>query len=280
MNAQCNNVTWISIGEKTDFADKMEYTGKNLNFLQGIPFLTRLIKRIPSPCALCHSNSRDGICDDCYRRYFASHVPRCTICGNPLPFHDPDIPDLCCGNCLKNLPSFDETVVATDYEPPLDQLVHLLKFQFNLEMAPIMGKLIAGAMHEKNLESLPDYLIAVPLGKQRLIERGFNQSLEIAKTFSRQIKVGLVFDMVERNRETEKQSIVSLKERKKNIHKAFRIVDAKRHLIEDRHIGIVDDVMTTGDTLEEIAIILKKAGARRITNFVFARTPPKNMQEI
>lgn len=252
----------------------------NLNFLQDIPFLARLIKCIPSPCALCHSNSSDGICDDCYSRYFASYIPRCTICGNALPFHDPDIRDLCCGDCLRKLPSFDETIVATDYEPPLDQLVHLLKFQFNLAMAPIMGKLIAGAMHEKPLESLPDYLIAVPLGKQRLIERGFNQSLEIAKTFSRLIKVDLVFDMVERNRETEKQSTVSLKERKKNVHKAFRIVDTKRHLIENRHIGIVDDVMTTGDTLEEIAIILKKAGARRITNFVFARTPPKNMQEI
>ena len=252
----------------------------NLNFLQGISFLTGLIKHIPSPCALCHSSSHDGICDDCYHRYFASQSSRCSTCGNALPYHGPDNENLLCGNCIKKLPSFDETIVVTDYEPPMDQLVHLLKFNANLAMAPIMGKLIVKAMERKSLESRPDYLVAVPLGKQRLIERGFIQSLEIARTLSRSIKVDLAFDLIERNRETEKQSTVSFRERKKNVHNAFRIVDANRYLIQDSHIGIIDDVMTTGDTLEEIAAVLKKAGARRITNFVFARTPPKNPQEI
>lgn len=252
----------------------------NFDFLQGIPLLASLIKHIPSPCALCHSNSNNGICDDCYNRYLTSQLPRCSTCGNTLPFHDIDNTNLLCGDCVKKPPSFDETIIATDYEPPLDQLVHLLKFHANLAMAPVMGKLIVRAFQKKAVVSLPDYLIAVPLGKRRLIERGFNQSLEIARTLSRSMKVDLVFDMIERNRETEKQSTMSLKERKKNIHKAFSVIDENRHLIEGSHIGIIDDVMTTGDTLEEIALELKKAGARRITNFVFARTPPKNLQEI
>lgn len=252
----------------------------NFNFLQGIPFLSGLIKRIPSPCALCHSNSQDGICDDCYRRYFARQIPRCSTCANTLPFHEPDNENLLCGDCIKKRPSFDETIVATDYEPPLDQLVHLLKFHANLAMAPLLGKLIVKAMANRVPESFPEYLIAVPLGKQRLIDRGFNQSVEIAKTLSRSLKVELIFDLVERSRETEKQSTVSFNERKKNVHNAFGIVDANFHLIKNSHIGIIDDVMTTGDTLEEMAVLLKKAGARRITNFVFARTPPKNLQEI
>ena len=251
----------------------------NFGFLQRIPFLSGLLKHIPSPCALCHSDSQDGICDDCYRHYFAPKIPRCSICANALLFHDPENEHLLCGDCVKKLPSFDETIVATDYEPPLDQLVHLLKFHANLAIAPIMGKLIAKAAKEKTGGSVPDCLIAVPLGKRRLIERGFNQSLEIAKTLSRSIKVDLIFDLLERSRETEKQSTISFKERKKNVRNAFNVVKKNRHLIENRHIGIIDDVMTTGHTLEEMAVLLKKAGARRITNFVFARTPPKNLQE-
>lgn len=252
----------------------------NFNFLQRIPLLTGIIRHIPSPCALCHSNSRDGICEDCYHRYFSRECPRCSKCANALPYHDPDTGHLLCGECVKKPPSFDETIVATDYEPPLDQLVHLLKFHANLAMAPIMGKLINRAPALKAMQCLPDFLIAVPLGKQRLIDRGFNQSLEIGRILSRSLKTDLVFDLVERIRETEKQSTVSFKERKKNVHNAFRIMDANRHLIENSHIGIVDDVMTTGHTLEEIAVLLKKGGARRITNFVFARTPSKNLQEI
>ncbi len=258
----------------------MEYMTMNFNFLQCIPFLTGLIKNIPSPCALCHSDSSDGICDDCYHRYFSVQCPRCSKCANALPFHDPENENLLCGDCVKKFPSFDETIVAIDYEPPLDQLVHLLKFHANLSMAPIMGKLIVKAIGKNRRPVCPDFLIAVPLGKRRLIERGFNQSLEIAKTLSRSLKANLVFDLVERNRETEKQSTISFKERKKNVRNAFGIVEANRHLIDNSHIGIIDDVMTTGDTLEEIAALLKKAGAARITNFVFARTPPKNLQEI
>lgn len=280
MNSQCNNDVWDGIDKKTDSTDKMEYMMMNFNFLQGIPFLAGLIKSTPSPCALCHQDSRDGICNDCYRRYFSPQLPRCSKCADALPFHDPENENLLCGDCVKKLPSFDETIVVTDYEPPLDQLVHLLKFQAQLVMAPIMGKLIYKTMEKKGRAIRPDYLIAVPLGKKRLIERGFNQSLEMAKTLSRSLDVDLVYDLVERKRETEKQSTISFKERKKNVRNAFGIVETNKHLIENSHIGVIDDVMTTGNTLEEIAALLKKAGAGRITNFVFARTPPKNFQEV
>ena len=195
----------------------MEYMTMNFNFLQCIPYLTGLIKNIPSPCALCHSDSNDGICDDCYHRYFSAQYPRCSKCANTLPFHDPENENLLCGDCVKKLPSFDETIVAIDYEPPLDQLVHLLKFHANLTMAPIMGKLIVKAIRKNRRPVCPDFLIAEPLGKRRLIERGFNQSLEIAKTLSRSLKADLVFDLVERIRETEKQSTISFKERKKKL---------------------------------------------------------------
>lgn len=251
----------------------------NFNFLQCIPFLTGLIKNIPSPCALCHSDSNDGICDDCYHRYFSAQCPRCSKCANTLPFHDSENENLLCGDCVKKLPSFDETIVAIDYEPPLDQLVHLLKFHANLTMAPIMGKLRCQEREKRSpvLPRLPHWRTPwkTTIDRKRLQPVSGN-----SQNTSRSLKADLVFDLVERIRETEKQSTISFKERKKNVRNAFGIVETNRHLIHNSHIGIIDDVMTTGETLEEIAALLKKAGAARITNFVFARTPPKNLQEI
>lgn len=149
----------------------------NFNFLQCIPFLTWAHQKPPSPCALCHSDSNDGICDDCYHRYFSAQCPRCSRCANALPFHDPENENLLCGDCVKKLPSFDETIVAIDYEPPLDQLVHLLKFHANLTMAPIMGKLIVKAIGKNRRPVCPDFLIAVPLGKTTTDRKRVSTSL-------------------------------------------------------------------------------------------------------
>lgn len=243
--------------------------------------LTGLFRKTAHPCILCHSPSSNGICDQCHRHYLHASLPRCYRCGNSLPYSDSERNAHLCGECLENLPSFDETVVAVTYEPPLDQLVHLLKFQFRLALAPAMGKLIYQAVAKSGRTSdlYPDFVIAVPLGKNRLIERGFNQSHEIARTLAKSMKIPLLSGLVYRNRETEKQSTVSFQERKKNVHHAFTIAETSRSFIKGKHIGIVDDVMTTGHTLEEMAHLLKKSGAKRITNFVFARTPPKLFQE-
>ncbi len=251
------------------------------NFSCCLTFLTGFFRKAAYPCALCHSSGSDGICASCRHHYLENPLPRCHRCGNTLPHPVAGENVLLCGECQKNLPSFDHTIVAFDYEPPFDQLVHLLKFQFRLALAPLMGKLIYQAFLKsgKTSTSHPDFLIAVPLGKNRLIERGFNQSHEIARTLAKSIKAPLLSDLVYRNRETEKQSTISFHERKKNIHNAFSI--AEKHLlsIKGKHIGIVDDVMTTGHTLEEIACLLKKSGAQRVTNFIFARTLPKTSQE-
>lgn len=171
--------------------------------------------------------------------------------------------------------------MATDYVPPFDFLIHQLKFAHQLALAPLMGKLIGKAVGPQatNEWQAPDILIAVPLGKARLIERGFNQSHEIAKELARSMKLPLYSGLLYRNRETAKQSTISFSERKQNVRNAFTASQDALSIIRGKHIGVVDDVMTTGHTLEEIARILKKAGARYITNFVFARTPSKLLQE-
>ena len=261
---------------------RMLPTAKTMaNYIHCLTGLANFTGKIPCPCVLCHAPSPYGICNSCARHYLGDPVTRCRCCGHDIPKTHTTGQSNLCGACLARPPAFDTTIVATDYVPPFDFLIHQLKFGHQLALAPLMGKLINNAI-ERQADTdwqTPDILIAVPLGKARLIERGFNQSHEIARTLARSIKLPLHTGLIYRNRETAQQSTISFSERKQNVHNAFTVSHDALAVIRGKHIGVVDDVMTTGHTLEEIARILKKAGAGYITNFVFARTPSKLLQE-
>ncbi|WP_371875714.1 ComF family protein [Duganella dendranthematis] len=120
--------------------------------------------------------------------------------------------------------------------------------------------------------ALPALLCSVPLGPRRLAGRGYNQALEIARPLARGLGIALAPQLLHRVRETAAQSSVAPERRQQNIAGAFAVPDAA--LVAGRHIGVVDDVMTSGRTLNEVAATLKRHGAARVSNFVFARTPP------
>ena len=115
----------------------------------------------------------------------------------------------------------------------------------------------------------PDVIAPVPLAGQRLTERGYNQAWQIAKPLARSLQVRSDATLLQRVIHTAPQSRLDLDARRLNAGRAFRVAQAVRGL----HVGIVDDVMTTGATLEALAYTLKAAGARRVTNFVALRTP-------
>ncbi len=182
-----------------------------------------------------------------------------------------------CGDCLARPPAFDATIVATDYAPPVDQLVLALKFGGRLALAPLCASMLHNVLSavSQPLPALPTRLMAVPLGDLRLAERGFNQAFEIAKPLAKALQLPLDRHLVARQRETPAQALLHPDERHKNIRGAFAIPAAAVNRIRGQHIGVVDDVITTGETLNELAATLKRFGASRVTNLVFARTPPK-----
>lgn len=239
--------------------------------------LARLPQLLPSSCALCGEAGRDILCAPCHRRFFTHQHRRCIQCALPIP---PTGKELRCGACLKNRPAFDATIVATDYFAPSDQLVLALKFGGDLRLAPLLAKLIRNAALRDPLPGsdvrlpLPTMLAAVPLGRGRLQERGFNQALEIAKPLARLLDIPFYPHLLERIKETQAQSGLPLAARARNIRKAFVVPYGAMDHVRGRHVGIIDDVMTTGDTLNELAITLKRFGAKRVTNLVFARTLP------
>ena len=175
---------------------------------------------------------------------------------------------------MANPPAFDATIVATDYAAPIDQLVLSLKFGGLLALAPLFAQMLSDEWLrlQNDKAALPSLLTVVPLSPQRLVERGFNQAQEIARPLAHALKIPLEPQLAVRVRDTAAQSMLPPKERRKNIRKAFTVTPNAIERIRGQHVGIVDDVMTTGETLGELAATLKRFGAARVSNFVFARS--------
>ncbi len=195
---------------------------------------------------------------------------RCEFCAIPVgPV------DARCGQCLAQRPAYDSTTVACDYMAPLDQLVLSLKFGQRLPVAAALANLLAASV-KKTVPppEIPDLFIPVPLSRERLAERGFNQALEIARPLAKALNRPISPNLLHRVRHTTAQSLLHPDQRHENIMHAFSPNRRYKDKIVGQHIGVVDDVMTTGATLHEIAACLKRHGAGRVSNFVFARTPP------
>jgi ComF family protein len=222
---------------------------------------------MPSTCALCGGGCDDVVCEACREAYARVRPLRCRQCANPVG-EDAGI----CGACLSAPPAFDATVAAVDYAIPLDQLVLQLKFGARLALAPWFARQIRDAVLARPGLPLPDLLCPVPLGPTRLVERGFNQALEIARPLAAALGVACHPALALRTLDTPAQSGVAPSVRANNVRGAFTVEDLD--LVEGRHVGLVDDVMTSGHTLGELAATFKRFGAARVTNFVFARTPP------
>lgn len=254
---------------------------------------------LPSQCALCGGGCDDVVCAPCREHFCQPAKNRCARCGNPLvtpsfprptpssPRPTPSSPrrrgpqfrehndnkESTCPTCQTYPPHYDATIFAIDYTPPLDHLVLQLKFSARLPLAPWFARMLRDAVLARPGHPLPDLLCPVPLGPNRLVERGFNQALEIARPLAASLGVALQPALASRRVDTRAQSGVSPHERADNIRDAFVIEDPD--LADGRHVGIVDDVMTSGSTLDELAATFKRFGAARVTNLVFARTPPR-----
>ena len=227
---------------------------------------------LPWSCALCQARCDAALCAGCADAYTTAHRPRCPRCANPCAAADAMRP---CGACQAARPAYDATIAAVDYAAPLDQLVLQLKFGAALALAPWLAGALRHAMLTGTRAPLPNLICPVPLSAARLRERGYNQALEIARPLAHSLGVALYPRLAIRVIDTPAQSGVSMAERKRNLRHAFVVAPEAVALLRGQHIGVVDDVMTSGHTLDELAATLKRFGAARVTNLVFARTPPR-----
>ena len=208
-------------------------------------------------CLLCGAESGpELLCAACAAELPALPEP-CPRCALPSPG------GAVCGSCLNRPPHFDTTLALWRYEFPCDRLVQALKYRARLALAGFFAR---------NLASRPlpeiDLVVPMPLHPRRLAERGFNQALEIARGVARHLGRPIEPRGVLRVKNTLPQARLPFDERAKNVRGAFLC----KLDLSGASIAVVDDVMTTGATLNELARVLKRAGATRVENLVIART--------
>lgn len=169
-----------------------------------------------------------------------------------------------CGHCLRHPRPFERTCATYAYAFPLDKLIQALKFDEQL----LLASRLAEAMQEF-IGVRPDCIVPMPLHPERLRQRGFNQSQELARHLARRMGVPLL-NACQRIRNTPPQAGLHWDERKRNLRQAL----VCEQDMSGKHVAMVDDVMTTGASLDELARALRRAGAREVSAWVVARTLP------
>ncbi|KQR60797.1 ComF family protein [Acidovorax sp. Leaf160] len=223
----------------------------------------RRIPAVPSQCAVCHAWPAERLCGDCVAR-FALPRHRCRNCALPLP---PEAVQ--CGRCIRHSPPLDACLAAVDYSYPWAGLLAQFKFQHDPGWAaPLAARLRSAPGVEQALQAA-DWLLPVPLSAERLRERGFNQALLLARQLDR---ARTRSDWLLRLRATEAQSSLTRAQRLRNLRGAFALDPMAAAQLAGRRVVLLDDVMTTGATLQTAALVLRQAGVAHITGLVLART--------
>lgn len=230
--------------------------------------LEAILQRIyPPTCVLCGAPGDDGLdlCRGCradlpYNRHAC---PRCAI---PLPAGQSA--GTRCGPCQRRAPPFAASHAAFRYEDPVPALIGGVKFRGRFNLARLLGQLMALSLLEQGAQR-PELILPVPLHPRRLRERGYNQALELARPISAELGIPTDTATCIRAAYTSAQVGLDDRERRRNVRGAFAVARCPAA----KHVAILDDVVTTGSTVTELALVLRRAGVERVDVWSVARTP-------
>jgi len=214
----------------------------------------------PPRCAACGAYGA-FLCGGCREELPRALPPRCPICWQSQP------QGALCHRCREERPAFEEARSPYVYEGPAGELVHALKYNLLSALAPPMAQLMADHLGEEGMEA--DLVAPVPLYGRRQRVRGYNQSALLAREISRLAGLPLAERALRRRRDTPPQARTADAEaRRRNVAEAF-VADPRR--VKGRRVLVIDDVMTTGATLDACARALRQAGAASVCALTFAR---------
>lgn len=222
-----------------------------------------LAARLPAQCAVCRAWPAQAVCAHCVAR-FAQPVRRCATCALPLP--DERVSQ--CGACLRRPPPLDGCLAATAYGYPWAELIARFKFRHEPGWADCLAGLMRRAPGTEEALARCDWLLPMPLTRERLRTRGFNQALELARRLA---PARTEPAMLLRLRDTPAQSSLPREARLRNVRGAFAPDPLRTPDLRGRRVVLVDDVMTSGATLHAAAQALRDAGAAHVTGLVLAR---------
>lgn len=224
-------------------------------------FVNRIV--LPPVCLICGQHGREGLdcCAGC-EADLPAVAAGCRQCGLPLPEAVEH-----CGRCSRRPPAFEATWPGFEYSGAVEALVHRFKFRHHLAAGRVLAGLTARRLVRLGAPR-PQALVPVPLHWRRRLWRGFNQSEMLARDLSRWLGAIPVADLLVRSRATPSQSALPATRRGGNVRGAFT---ARRRGYRIRHVALIDDVMTTGATLDACARALRQSGVDKVDVWVVAR---------
>jgi ComF family protein len=224
---------------------------------------------LPPQCLSCGGIVADeaGLCAECWDKIGFLGPPACPKCGFPFEFDMGD--DVLCGACLRSPPVFGRCRAAFRYDDHSRKLILDLKYRDRTFLAPALARLLFQAGQE--LFQAVDVIVPVPLHRWRLVRRRFNQSALLAAELGKLSGKTVFADTLLRHRATRRQGGLNRNARRRNVRGAFRIRPAARRQIEGRMVLLIDDVMTTGATVDATARCLLRSGAANVDVLTLAR---------
>ena len=224
---------------------------------------------LPAPCLLCGlANARHPLlCPECAHALpYQSHQPYlCGCCALPMASDAP-----LCGKCLRYPPAFTRSCIPFTYDYPFDFLIQQFKYRRQLSSGKVLARLLAEhCKHER-----PDFLVPVPMHWRKRWQRGFNQSELLAYWSGKQLGIP-VLAAATQTRHHHSQKGLGRKERLRNQKQAFGINPTAIARLKNKHVALVDDVVTTTATARALSELLLKAGARQVDIWALARTPDR-----
>lgn len=224
---------------------------------------------LPPQCLACNAlvDTPGALCASCFGQFTFITRPHCETCGVPL--ESPVIEDVICGACLRDRPSFDRARAAFVYDGDSKSLVLRLKHGDRTDTAAHLAKWLARA--GADVIQACDIIVPVPLHRWRLLMRAYNQSALLANALGKLTGKPVVADALTRHKPTPSQGGLDRKARQRNVARAFTPYRAAR--IAAKRVLLIDDVLTTGATVNACARSLRTAGATAVDILVLARVP-------
>ncbi|HIJ81026.1 MAG TPA: ComF family protein [Desulfuromonadales bacterium] len=235
------------------------------------PFLRAILDFLSPPlCHVCRAFIPDAgelhICPACREQLTPVITPLCSVCG--IPF-DGSGQDHVCGACLTDRPHFDSARAPLLYEGSVRNLIHSFKYDRRTHLRRPLALLIIEHLGTFLNAGRFDMIIPVPLHRSRLRSRGFNQAILLGSLLAERLSLPMPVNLLDRIRKTEQQVDLTAAQRRQNVKGAFAVIVPER--VREKRIILLDDVMTTGSTVDECALELKKSGSVGVSVVTIAR---------
>lgn len=233
----------------------------------------------PPACPLCgrlvdpdpdQPRAPNEFCPECLEEMPPLPEGRCRACG--IPYESDQHADHLCASCRVRRPAFDQALAAGLFQGALRKAVHRFKYHGQTGLAPPLADLMKKRLHPPYFPPEADLILPVPLHVRRLRQRGYNQALILARALYHPWQGAVRWDLLTRSRWTEPQVTLAGPARRKNVRLAFAV--SRPEAVQGRSVILIDDVYTTGATVEECALALKRAGAKRVSALTLARVKP------